>query len=146
MAAADASAPSEAVSASASTAPIAPIAPIEKVAASVPVTVPATETKAVTNAVFTAPAAPVAAPVAAAAAGELRLRFAADTWYEIRDRNGKVVLGGTARAGQDVAGGGTPPYKVVIGNVKGVESMTRNGAPVDLQAANHNNVAHITLP
>ena len=56
------------------------------------------------------------------------------------------MLGGTAKAGQSVAGGGKAPYKVVIGNVKGVESITRNGAPVDLKAANRNNVARLTLP
>jgi cytoskeleton protein RodZ len=88
------------------------------------------------------------APVAAtpAAQGELQIKFSADTWYEIRDRSGKVVLGGTAKAGQEVAGGGTAPYKVTIGNVKGVESMSRNGTPVDLKAANRNNVARLTLP
>lgn len=92
-----------------------------------------------------APAA--AAPAANAASGsELELRFAADTWYEIRDRNGKVVLGGTAHAGDVVAGGGTPPYKVVIGNVKGVESIRRNGEPVDFKSADRNNVARMTLP
>lgn len=57
----------------------------------------------------TTPSAPAPASAAkAAAGGELELRFAADTWYEIRDRNGKVVLGGTAHAGDVVAGGGTP--------------------------------------
>ncbi|ESJ22346.1 DNA-binding protein [Cupriavidus sp. HPC(L)] len=89
-----------------------------------------------------------AAPVATAtpAAGELQLRFSAPTWYEVRDASGKVVLGGTAKAGDEVVGGGTAPYKVVIGNVKGVAAMTRNGEPVDLQAANRNNVARLTLP
>ncbi len=97
-----------------------------------------------------ATAAPVAnsATVAATAPaqGELQIKFSGDTWYEIRDRSGKVVLGGTAKAGQEVAGGGTAPYKVTIGNVKGVESMRRNGTPVDLKAANRNNVARLTLP
>ncbi len=95
-----------------------------------------------------ATAAPAAAAPAAAtsAAGELQLRFSAQTWYEVRDASGKVVLGGTAKAGDEVAGGGTAPYKVVIGNVKGVAAMTRNGEPVDLQAANRNNVARLTLP
>ncbi len=92
-----------------------------------------------------APAAPTAS-AAAAGEGELQIRFAADTWFEIRDNSGKVVLGGTARAGQTMAGGGTAPYKVVIGNVKGVESFTRGGTPVDLKAANRNNVARLTLP
>ena len=93
----------------------------------------------------TAPAAAVPA-TATSAAGELQLRFSAQTWYEVRDASGKVVLGGTAKAGDEVAGGGTAPYKVVIGNVKGVAAMTRNGEPVDLQAANRNNVARLTLP
>ncbi|NUT17012.1 MAG: DUF4115 domain-containing protein, partial [Cupriavidus sp.] len=60
--------------------------------------------------------------------------------------SGKVVMGGTARSGQTMAGSGTAPYKVVIGNVKGVESFTRGGTPVDLKAANRNNVARLTLP
>jgi cytoskeleton protein RodZ len=88
-------------------------------------------------------AAPAAAP---AGGGDVRLRFVAETWYEVRDSSGKVVIGGTAKPGEEVAGTGTPPYKVVIGNVKGVESMTRGGAPVDVQAANRNNVARLTLP
>ncbi|MEM5426900.1 RodZ domain-containing protein [Cupriavidus oxalaticus] len=128
MAAADSPAPSaETTPASAVTATAAP--------ASVAAAVPAA-----------APAAATPAPAAPAGQGELQIRFAGDTWYEVRDSSGKVVLGGTAKAGQAVAGGGKAPYKVVIGNVKGVESMTRNGEPVDLKAANRNNVARLTLP
>jgi len=93
-----------------------------------------------------APVATTATATAGSAQGELQIKFASDTWYEIRDRNGKVVLGGTAKAGEEVSGGGAAPYKVVIGNVKGVESMSRNGTPVDLKAANRNNVARLTLP
>lgn len=100
----------------------------------------------------TQPVAPASAPAAAAAepaasgSGEIALRFSAETWYEIRDNSGKVILGGTARAGEEVRGGGNAPYKVVIGNVKGVQSMTRDGQPVNLAAANRNNVARLTLP
>ncbi|WP_454710910.1 helix-turn-helix domain-containing protein [Cupriavidus nantongensis] len=118
---------------------------------------PAPSAETVPASAVVAPAAPaaIAAPAsatvptsaaAASADGELQIRFAADTWFEIRDNSGKIVLGGTARAGQTMAGGGTPPYRVVIGNVKGVESLTRNGTPVDLKAANRNNVARLTLP
>ncbi|NUA26220.1 RodZ domain-containing protein [Cupriavidus basilensis] len=139
MAASDAPAPSESLPASGpvAVAPALPAAPAPS-AAPVPATVAAVPAVAASAA--------VPAPAAADGAGELRIRFASDTWYEIRDRSGKVVLGGTARAGQDLSGGGTPPYKIVIGNVKGVESLTRNGAPVDLQAASRNNVARLTLP
>jgi cytoskeleton protein RodZ len=127
MAASDSPAPSaETVPASAAAAPAAVAAPVAAAAASAP--------------------AAATAPAAAAGNGELQIRFAADTWFEIRDNSGKVVMGGTAKAGQTVAGGGTAPYKVVIGNVKGVESLTRNGTAVDLKAANRNNVARLTLP
>ncbi|MGY2487896.1 helix-turn-helix domain-containing protein [Cupriavidus sp. CP313] len=111
-------------------------------------TAPASAAAAVAPAAVSAPAAATApaAPAAPAGEGELQIRFAADTWYEIRDNSGKIVMGGTAKAGQTMAGGGTAPYKVVIGNVKGVESLTRKGTPVDLKAANRNNVARLTLP
>ncbi|MFS8975543.1 helix-turn-helix domain-containing protein [Cupriavidus necator] len=128
-----------------SPAPSAETAPASAVAAPAQAAPAATASAAVAPPAPVAPVAP-AAPAAAAGAGELQIRFAADTWYEIRDKNGKVVLGGNAKAGQSVAGGGTPPYKVVIGNVKGIGSMTRNGEPVDLKAANRNNVARLTLP
>ncbi|WER47130.1 DUF4115 domain-containing protein [Cupriavidus sp. WKF15] len=135
MAGADSPAPSEALPAS------APAVAASDVAVPVPAA-------AAAPAALTAKAEPASAPAPATAAaqGELQIKFSADTWYEIRDRSGKVVLGGTAKAGQEVAGGGTAPYKVTIGNVKGVESMSRNGTPVDLKAANRNNVARLTLP
>lgn len=123
---------------------VTPLAPLESAS-------PAPAAAADASAAVAQPAAAASAPAVAAAAtatggGELSLRFSAETWYEVRDRNGKVVMGGTAKAGEEVSGGGAAPYKVVIGNVKGVAAMTRNGAPVDLQAANRNNVARLTLP
>ena len=42
-------------------------------------------------------------------------------------------------------GGAGGPYKVTLGNVKGVESLTHNGAAVNFHAANRNNVARLTL-
>ena len=100
------------------------------------------------------PAAPaVAAPAAAAAPasaasgdGAVQIRFASDTWYEVRDRTGKVILGGTAKGGDAVAGSGSGgPYKVILGNVKGVESLAHNGTPVNFKSADRNNVARLTL-
>ena len=100
-----------------------------------------------------AAAAPAPAPAQAAAAapapsgdGAVKIRFAADSWYEVRDRTGKVILGGTAKAGDTVASSGAGgPYKVILGNVKGVESLAHNGTPVDFKSANRNNVARLTL-
>ncbi|WP_019448268.1 RodZ domain-containing protein [Cupriavidus sp. BIS7] len=98
-------------------------------------------------AVATPAVIPVAtAPAAPTGAGAVQIRFSADTWYEVRDRSGKVILGGTAKAGDAVSGGGAgAPFKVILGNVKGVESLTHNGAMVNLQSANRNNVARLTL-
>jgi cytoskeleton protein RodZ len=140
MAGADAPAPSEALPASA---PAAAASDAAVPAAAAPAA-PAAPTAPAAVAVPAATVAPAAATDAAQ--GEVQIKFSADTWYEIRDRSGKVILGGTAKAGQEVSGGGAAPYKVIIGNVKGVESMRRNGTPVDLKAANRNNVARLTLP
>lgn len=112
---------------------------------------PASAAPAASAPAVSAPASAPAAPAQAAAApasadGPVQIRFSGDTWYEVRDRTGKVILGGTAKAGDTVAGGGAGgPYKVVLGNVRGVEAMTRNGAAVDFQSANRNNVARLTL-
>jgi len=149
MAAADSPAPSEDVPASAPVAGASAPAPTPAPAPAVAAVPAAATVPAAVAASAPAPQPAVAAPAAAPATagqGELQIRFSADTWYEIRDRGGKVIMGGTAKAGQEVAGGGHAPYKVVIGNVKGVETMTRNGTPVDLKAANRNNVARLTLP
>lgn len=103
---------------------------------------PATTAAPVPEAAKAAPAA----TATTAADGTIQIRFSADTWYEVRDRTGKIILGGTAKAGETAAGSGAGgPYKLVLGNVKGVESITRNGAPVDFQSANRNNVARLTL-
>lgn len=99
-----------------------------------------------------AAAAPAVATPAAATApvasgdGAVQIRFASDTWYEVRDRTGKVILGGTAKGGDAVAGSGAGgPYKVILGNVKGVESLAHNGTPVNFKSADRNNVARLTL-
>ncbi|GJG95741.1 RodZ domain-containing protein [Cupriavidus pauculus] len=94
----------------------------------------------------TVTATPTAAAPAAPGEGAVQIRFASDTWYEVRDRSGKAILGGTGKAGDVVAGSGSGgPYKVILGNVKGVESVAHNGAPVNFKSADRNNVARLTL-
>lgn len=91
-------------------------------------------------------ATPAAAAPVASGDGAVQIRFASDTWYEVRDRTGKVILGGTAKGGDAVAGSGAGgPYKVILGNVKGVESLAHNGTPVNFKSADRNNVARLTL-
>lgn len=145
MSAPDSPAPSEAGPASAPAADKATTVTSSSTLAAPAAAVPATgATPAAASGAAAATAPAAAAP--AAGAGELAIRFSADTWYEIRDRSGKVVMGGTGKAGQELSGSGTPPYKVVIGNVKGVASFTRNGQPVDFGGDQRGNVARMTLP
>ncbi len=89
-----------------------------------------------------------AATATTAADGTIQIRFSADTWYEVRDRTGKIILGGTAHAGETAAGSGAGgPYKLVLGNVKGVESIDAHGAPVDFQSARPETMRRaLTLP
>ena len=158
----DTPAPSEAVPASAAAAPTAPAAAKAPAPAAAKTPAPASASTGMPLATGGAlapaetakvPVVPTAATPAAAApaaqadgAGAVQIRFSADSWYEVRDRSGKVILGGTAKAGDAVSGSGSGgPYKVILGNVKGVEALTHNGAAVNFKSANRNNVARLTL-
>ncbi len=66
-----------------------------------------------------------------ASSGGLVLRFAADTWIEIRDGADKVVATGTQPAGTTRSFEIAPPVSGTIGNVNAV-SVTWRGAPFDL--------------
>ena len=52
--------------------------------------------------------------------GELHLTFEADSWVEVRDRNGKTIFSRLNRQGTDQRVRGTPPLVVVVGNPRGV--------------------------
>ncbi|MFJ2991758.1 helix-turn-helix domain-containing protein [Pandoraea sp. NPDC087047] len=101
----------------------------------------------------TAPA--VAAPVAPADAkassvgvpgnGKIALRLKADSWVEVRSKDGKVLFSQLMRAGAEQEITGDAPLKVVVGNVAGVESLEFNGQPVEIKSRNAGNVARLTL-
>ncbi|HUL65971.1 MAG TPA: RodZ domain-containing protein [Burkholderiaceae bacterium] len=93
--------------------------------------------------------APVPAAVAAApppAPAELvRMSFHAQSWVEVTQADGRVILSQINEAGTEQRVEGKPPLKVVIGNASGV-SLDYKGKPVDLKpSTNPDNVARITL-
>ena len=95
-----------------------------------------------------APVAPVAPEPAAAApapAPGLSITMRQASWVEVRRADGTVAVSRIIAAGEpyelDVAGA---PYRVVIGNVNGVD-LTWRGAPVDLAPYRRDNVARLTL-
>ncbi len=94
-----------------------------------------------------APAEAAVKPVAGDAGGSaLSVRFSGASWYEIKDKSGRMLASGVARDGDARDLNGTPPFKIVFGNVEAVESLTVSGAPVDIRKYARNRVARATLP
>jgi len=109
-------------------APLAAPAPIE------PVPQPAAEP----------PPAPAAALPALPAPG-LALTLKQASWVEVRRADGTVAVARVLPAGEPYELDSTgAPYRVVIGNVSGVDLSWR-GAPVDLAPYRRDNVARLTL-
>lgn len=99
-----------------------------------PVTVPAA---AASTPVLTAVAAP-------AGSVPLVVRITAESWVEVIDARGQVLLSRTLRAGEEQSLAGLPPLKVKVGNVAGTEMLLR-GSKVDLAGQTQNNVARLEL-
>lgn len=107
----------------------------------------------------TAPAPNVAAqaPTASASAGQpvqagapapgtspLKVRASAESWVEVVDAKGQVLLSRLLRPGDLVDVNGVAPLKLRVGNVSGTELVFR-GQTVDLAARSRDNVARLEL-
>ena len=129
--------------------------------APVPVPAPATELPVVEPAVSlpgaipsepvpASPNTPVAGPAGATAASEtvakgvLHLEFGADSWTEIKDASGNMILRKLNVAGSSVDVSGVPPFNLVIGNAAQAK-LTYNGRPIDLKPFVDVTVARFTL-
>ncbi|RDU95370.1 helix-turn-helix domain-containing protein [Trinickia dinghuensis] len=95
-----------------------------------------------------ASAAQAAAAVPASGASTIAVKVSQDSWFSVRDKNGKEVFSGLVHAGDTKEVSGVPPLKVTAGNRAGLESMTLDGQPVDAAkfGPNKGNVARFTLP
>jgi len=130
------SAPAPAASDKAGTPPPNPVLPSTPTGEPSPATEPAAATAPL----------PVSASGAAPAAEEaIAITYRDNSWTEIRDRDGRVVLSGMNRAGTTQHVSGTPPLDVVIGNASDV-GVTYRGNPVDLVPHTRQNVARLRLP
>ena len=63
------------------------------------------------------------APMEAPAAPTLRLRFKGESWVEIKDRSGRVLLSRVLPKGSQAEVSGRPPFNVVIGNAPDVQVL-----------------------
>jgi cytoskeleton protein RodZ len=90
---------------------------------------------------------PAAAPAPQSqtpAARTVRLAFERESWVEIRDASGQVILSGVNRAGTEQVVKGLAPLAVVVGNASGVR-VDYEARRVDLQPHTLVNVARLTL-
>ncbi|WP_107313693.1 helix-turn-helix domain-containing protein [Burkholderia metallica] len=125
--------------AAASAAP-APVAPVVTAAASQPVVATAAASAA-------APAQPASVAVAAGQS-MVELKVKQDSWFSVRDKNGKELFSGLVHGGDAKQVAGDGPFKVTIGNKAGLDAIAFDGKPVDpaKYSAARGNVARFTLP
>jgi cytoskeleton protein RodZ len=137
-AAAPAAAPPAAVAPPVAEAASAPVA--AEPAAATPAAAP-TGTAPIVETVHSAPggAAPAAAP-----AGVLVLEASGESWVEVRDAAGQVLLSRTLLAGEAVGLDGALPLRATIGNA-GATQVSFRGTPVDLAPATRDNIARLEL-
>lgn len=106
--------------------------------------VPAT----VVETVYSAPAQPEAAsasaPVVATVSGLLQLRTTAQSWVEVLDARGQMLLSRVILPGETVGLDGALPLRVKIGNSAGTQVLFR-GEPVELTPFSRENVARLEL-
>jgi cytoskeleton protein RodZ len=95
-----------------------------------------------------APSQPASLPPAvkepAAGSGRVLLKFDAEAWVEVRDKDGQKLFSQLGAAGSEQQIEGMPPFTLVVGNAAHVK-VTYNGALVDLTPHINVNVARLTL-
>jgi cytoskeleton protein RodZ len=80
----------------------------------------------------------------AAADRTLKLRFRGESWVEVKDRNGKVLISRLNTPGSEAEVTGRPPFAVIIGNAPDVQ-MLYNDREFPLEPHTRVAVARFTL-
>jgi cytoskeleton protein RodZ len=94
----------------------------------------------------TSPAAPNAVAQGPAPGEQaVVLAYRDNSWTEIRDRDGRVLISGMHPGGTAQTVSGSPPLLIVIGNASDV-SLRYKGEAVDLAPYTRQNVARLSLP
>lgn len=87
------------------------------------------------------PAEPAAVPDLAP---QVVLSLTGPCWLQVIDASGKYRLTGEYKAGFREVLGGTPPYRILLGNAPAA-TLTVDGQPVDLAPHSRGQVARLTL-
>ena len=83
------------------------------------------------------------APVMAGA-GQVSVQFVADCWTQVTDGNGKVLVSGLKRKGENLDVSGKPPLTLRLGYARGAQ-VTYNGQPVDVAPFTSGETARLKL-
>ena len=98
--------------------------------------------------VYSAPPQPESAgssaPLVATVSGLLQLRTTAQSWVEVLDARGQMLLSRVIQPGETVGLDGPLPLRVKIGNSAGTQLMFR-GELVELTPFSRENVAKLEL-
>lgn len=87
---------------------------------------------------------PVGTATLAVREKRLVLRFSEQCWTEIRDANGRLLIGKLADAGEQLQVGGEEPLSLLLGNAYGV-SLEYNGQRIELAPFTRGNVARLIV-
>jgi cytoskeleton protein RodZ len=82
--------------------------------------------------------------VVTAEGDQLSLRFSADCWVEIKDRNNRVLVAALKHADDRLQLEGKGPFRVLLGFAPGVE-MAYNGTPVNIEVSQGSRSARLIV-
>ncbi|WP_248319945.1 RodZ domain-containing protein [Caballeronia sp. Sq4a] len=104
--------------------------------------------KAASAVVATAPASAATVATTGKGTNAVELKVKEDSWFSVRGKDGKEVFSGLVRAGSTQRVQGEAPFKVTVGNARGVESLSVDDEPVDAKkySSARGNVARFSLP
>lgn len=122
--------------------PAADAAPAAPVLASGLVAVPALPPETISPAVSALPAA--SAPASVPASGTIVFTARGESWVEVTDARGVVVLRRTLAAGEAAGASGALPLAAVVGRVDATQVQVR-GRPFDLGPVSKDNVARFEV-
>jgi cytoskeleton protein RodZ len=76
--------------------------------------------------------------------GPVHMVFDADSWVEVKDKDGNYLMSQVNPAGSEQFLDGTPPFHLTIGHASGVQLFYK-GKQIDLASHTNAEVAHVTL-
>ncbi len=123
-------------------------APASPVVATPPAQTPAVVAQSASAPQATVAVTPASAPAPVAGQATVGIKVTQDSWFSVRQKDGKEVFSGLVRAGESKEIAGEAPFKVTVGNKAGLDSMSLDGQPVDpgKYASAKGNVARFALP